>query len=138
MKRTISIMAIAMGCFFAQAKAQTVKQHNITPLTNSLNIVTNLKPVNFSYDPTWAEKLRLKGNPQSGFNMEDLDKNYPSLVINQQLNYNSGKNNTKTAVVTKVDYEALIPLLVGSIKEQQQQIEALKAEINSLKGKTAK
>ncbi len=40
MKRTISIMAIAMTCFFAQAKAQTVKQNNIAPITNSLTVVT--------------------------------------------------------------------------------------------------
>jgi hypothetical protein len=32
-----------------------------------------------------------------------------------------------------VDYERLVPLLVEAIKEQQQQIEALKAEVLALK-----
>ena len=67
------------------------------------------------------KKLNLKPS-QSGFNLEQLSQVNPRLVVNQSLNYNEGKNNNKTAVVQKVDYEVLIPMLVGSIKEQQQQI----------------
>ncbi len=44
----------------------------------------------------------------------------------------------KNATITKVDYESLIPLLVASIKEQQQQIEALKRELKTLKSQNAK
>jgi uncharacterized small protein (DUF1192 family) len=33
-----------------------------------------------------------------------------------------------------LDYTKLIPILINSIQEQQEQIEALQAEINTLKG----
>ena len=138
MKRTLSIVAIATICFLAQAKAQTIKQTNIAPVTNSLSTVTRLNPINYSYDPKLAEKLGLRTNPQNGFDMEELARNYPNLVTNQQRSFTAGKNSVKTAVVPMIDHEALIPLLVGSIREQQQQIETLKAEINLLKNKITK
>ncbi|RZK35934.1 MAG: hypothetical protein EOO90_28255 [Pedobacter sp.] len=137
MKQILSIIAIAMVCFVTQSNAQTVKQTNVTPITNSLSTVVKLEPVNFTYDKDWLQKLNLKP-AQSGFNVEQLTKVNPQLVVNQQLNYNEGKNNNKTVVVQKVDYEMLIPMLVGSIKEQQQQIDALKAELKLLKSKAAK
>jgi hypothetical protein len=137
MKQTISVIAIAMMGFVAKTNAQTVKQTNVTPITNALSTVVKLEPVNFTYEKDWLQKLNLKPS-QSGFNVEQLSQVNPKLVVNQSLNYNEGKNNNKTAVVQKVDYEVLIPMLVGSIKEQQQQIDALKAELNILKGKAAK
>jgi len=137
MNRTIMLIATAIIGISMQVNAQTVKQANLTPLTNSLATIVKMDPVNFSYDKNWLDKLSLKSS-QSGFNIEELAKFNPQLIVNQQLNYNAGKNNTKTAVVQKVDYEMLIPMLVGSIKEQQLQIEALKAEVNALKGKNAK
>jgi hypothetical protein len=137
MKQTISIIAIAMLGFAAKSNAQTLKQTNVTPITNSLATVVKLEPINFTYDKNWLQKLNLKPS-QSGFNVEQLAQVNPSLVVKQSLNYNEGKNNTKTAVVQKVDYDVLIPMLVGSIKEQQLQIDALKAELQSLKSKAAK
>lgn len=137
MKQTISVIAIAMMGFVAKTNAQTVKQTNVTPITNALSTVVKLEPVNFSYEKDWLQKLNLKP-AQSGFNVDQLAQVNPRLVVNQSLNYNEGKNNSKTAVVQKVDYELLIPMLVGSIKEQQEQIDALKAELNSLRSKTAK
>ncbi|RZL50744.1 MAG: hypothetical protein EOP00_02775 [Pedobacter sp.] len=137
MKQTLSVISIAMLAFVAKTNAQNVKQTNITPITNSLTTIVKLDPINFTYDKDWLQKLNLKP-AQSGFNVVELAKVNPQLVVNQQLNYNEGKNNTKTAVVQKVDYEVLIPMLVGSIKEQQLQIDALKAELNVLKSKAAK
>lgn len=137
MKQTISVIAIAMMGFVAKTNAQTVKQTNVTPITNALSTVVKLEPVNFSYEKDWLQKLNLKPS-QSGFNVDQLAQVNPRLVVNQSLNYNEGKNNNKTAVVQKIDYEVLIPMLVGSIKEQQEQIDALKAELNSLRSKTAK
>lgn len=137
MKQTISVIAIAMMGFVAKTNAQTIKQTNVTPITNALSTVVKLEPVNFTYEKDWLQKLNLKPS-QSGFNVDQLSQVNPRLVVNQSLNYNEGKNNNKTAVVQKVDYEVLIPMLVGSIKEQQQQIDALKAELNSLRSKSAK
>lgn len=137
MNRTLSLIALAILGFTMQVNAQTLKQSNISPIKNSLTTIKTLDPIQFSYDKNWADKLKLSAT-NSGFNMEELAKINPQLIVNQQLNYNEGKNNTKTAIVQKVDYEMLIPMLVGGIKEQQQQIEALRAEINALKSKGVK
>ena len=137
MKQILAIVAIAMIGFAAKSNAQTVKQTNITPITNSLSTLVKLDPIHFTYEKDWLQKLNLKPS-QNGFNVEQLAKVNPQLVVNQQLNYSEGKNNNKTIVVQKVDYEMLIPMLVGSIKEQQQQIDALKAELRAIKNKSAK
>jgi len=137
MNRTTMLIATAIIGISMHVNAQTIKQSKITPITSSLATIVKLDPVTFSYDKNWLDKLSLKST-HSGFNVEELIKINPQLIVNQQLNYNAGKNNTKTAVVQKVDYEMLIPMLVGSIKEQQQQIEALKAEIGALKSKNTK
>ena len=138
MKLKISLIALAISGFAINANAQTLKQTNVSPITNSLSTVTQLNPITYSYEQNWANKLNIKTDHRSGFNIDELLKNVPHLVVNEQRNYTSGKNTTKTAIVQKVDYEALIPLLVGSIKEQQQQIDALKAELNELKSRRSK
>lgn len=137
MKRTILIVAIAISAFAIQLNAQTIQQTNIIPINSALNTVVQLQPIQFSFEKDWAQKLKLPTS-RSGFNIANLRTTNPELIVNQYLNYTSGKNNNQTAIVQQVDYDTLIPLLVGSIKEQQAQIEALKAEINTLKTKSAK
>jgi Chaperone of endosialidase len=138
MKRTLLFTAIAVFGLAVKSNAQTVKQTEVTSITNSLNTVLKLTPVNFSYEKNWAEKLKLNTQKQNGFAVEEVEKVAPELIVNQQKSYTAGKNNTKTAIVPTVDYEVLIPLLVGSIKEQQAQIEALKKELNVLKSEKSK
>lgn len=133
MKKSLFLGAIAMVSFALHTSAQTVKQTEIVAINNSLNTVLKLTPVNFSYEKDWAAKLKLNGQKQNGFAVEEVEKVAPELVVNQQKTYTAGKNATKTATVPVVDYETLIPLLVGSIKEQQLQIEALKKEISTLR-----
>lgn len=138
MKKSLLLGAIAIVGFALNTNAQTVKQTEITSIDNSLNTVLKLTPINFSYDKDWAGKLKLSTQKQSGFAVEEVAKVAPELVVNQQKTYTAGKNSTKTATVPVVDYETLIPLLVGSIKEQQLQIEALKKEISLLRSAKSK
>ena len=138
MKKSLLLGAIAMVGFALNTNAQTVKQTEITSINNSLNTVLKLTPINFSYDKDWADKLKLSTQKQSGFAVEEVAKVAPELLVNQQKTYTAGKNSTKTATIPVVDYETLIPLLVGSIKEQQLQIEALKKEVNQLRSAKSK
>src|SRR5687767_1329480 len=112
MNTKISCIAAAIIGFVMQANAQTVKQTQVTPISNSLQTVTSLTPVTFSYEQDWLQKLNIKPIAKSGFSIEDLTKHAPQLIVNKQLNYTSGKNATRTATVQQVDYEALVPLLV--------------------------
>jgi len=138
MKKSLLLGALAIVGLALNTNAQTVKQTEITSINNSLNTVLKLTPINFSYDKDWASKLKLSTQKQSGFAVEEVAKVAPELVVNQQKTYTAGKNSTKTATVPVVDYETLIPLLVGSIKEQQLQIEALKKEISQLRSAKSK
>jgi Tfp pilus assembly protein PilN len=139
MKRVIfSLFAFFLTLSSLTIKAQEVVQNNIKPINNALELVSKLEPISFNYDKVWAEKLKLSSNLLYGFDGASAKANVPSLVKAQSKDYSAGKNAYKSATLTKVDYESLIPLLVGSIKEQQQQIDQLKKEIKSLKAQASK
>jgi hypothetical protein len=137
MKRAISF-AVLLIATALKINAQEVVQNNVKPIENAIIQVTKLQPVSFNYDKAWAERLKLSVKPQYGFVGADAKAAVPNIVSVQAKDYTSGKNAFKTATITKVDYESLIPLLVASIKEQQEQIEALQRELNALKSQNAK
>jgi Chaperone of endosialidase len=137
MKRAISFAVLLIAASL-KISAQEVVQNNVKPVENALIQVTKLQPVSFNYDKTWAEKLKLSAKPQYGFVGAEAKTTIPEIVSVQAKSYVSGKNAFKNATITKVDYESLVPLLVASIKEQQQQIDALKHELKMLKSQGAK
>lgn len=137
MKRAISFAVLLIAASL-KISAQEVVQNNVKPVENALSQVTKLEPVSFNYDKAWAEKLKLSARPQYGFVGADAKAAVPNIVSVQSKDYSSGKNAFRSATITKVDYESLVPLLVASIKEQQQQIEALKHELKMLKSQGAK
>ncbi|MFF5382071.1 tail fiber domain-containing protein [Pedobacter suwonensis] len=137
MKRAISFAVLLIAASL-KISAQEVVQNNVKPVENALSLVTRLEPVSFNYDKTWAEKLKLSARPQYGFVGADAKAAVPNIVSVQSKDYSAGKNAFKSATITKVDYESLVPLLVASIKEQQQQIEALRHELKMLKSQGAK
>ncbi|WP_406825070.1 tail fiber domain-containing protein [Pedobacter sp. KACC 23697] len=137
MKRAISFAVLLIAASL-KISAQEVVQNNVKPVENALSQVTKLEPVSFNYDKVWAEKLKLSTRPQYGFVGTDAKAAVPDIISVQSKDYSSGKNAFRSATITKVDYERLVPLLVASIKEQQQQIEALRHELKMLKSQGAK
>ncbi|ARS42452.1 hypothetical protein CA265_23460 [Sphingobacteriaceae bacterium GW460-11-11-14-LB5] len=137
MKRAISFAVLLIAASL-KISAQEVVQNNVKPVENALGQVTKLEPVSFTYDKAWAEKLKLSAKPQYGFVGADAKAAVPGIVSVQSKDYSSGKNAFKSATITKVDYESLVPLLVASIKEQQLQIEELQRELKTLKSQGAK
>nr|WP_276902785.1 tail fiber domain-containing protein [Pedobacter kyonggii] len=137
MKRAISFAVLLIAASL-KISAQEVVQNNVKPVENALIQVTKLQPVSFNYDKTWAEKLKLSTKPQYGFVGTEAKTAVPEIVSVQAKSYASGKNAFRNATITKVDYESLVPLLVASIKEQQQQIEALQRELKTLKSQNTK
>ncbi|MCZ4245164.1 tail fiber domain-containing protein [Pedobacter punctiformis] len=139
MKRAISFcFAVFLTSASLKINAQEIVQNNVQPINNSVTLVSQLEPVSFNYEKQWAEKLKLSSKPQYGFIPASVQKVLPALVSQRAKDYSSGKNAFKTATIPTVDYQSLIPLLVGSIKEQQKQIEELKREIEILKTQKSK
>ena len=88
---------------------------NIQPLQSSLNKILQLKAVSYNW----------KNNPtadrQVGFIAQDVQKVFPEVVVaDESGNYGMA-------------YQNLVAPIVEAMKEQQQQIEALKAENEKLK-----
>ncbi len=139
MKMSSALFAAALFLGFG-ANAQTKKDNNLTdvaPIKNSLSYISQLEPLTFKHSAESIKMFNLPGGQQYGFNAEAMRQVIPGAVKSQKKFIPAGKNNFKTANMNQVDMEALIPMLVGSIKEQQAQIEALKAEIQSLKSMSA-
>lgn len=82
---------------------------NVQPFIGGLNIVKQLRPITF----TWKEG----GQPDIGLGAEDVAKVAPSFTFTD----NKGE-------ITGVKYERLDLLLINAIKEQQSQIETLRAQ----------
>ena len=99
---------------------------NIQPITNSLEKVKSLSGFTYNWNKT-AQDIGFEGEEhdelQVGLSAQDVEKIQPEVVKPAPID-----NNFKT-----IQYEKLVPLLVEAIKEQQEQIEALEAEVAALK-----
>jgi len=91
-------------------------KENIKPLENGLDRVSNLKPVQFDW--------KVDGKSSEGFIAHEAQEVFPDAV--------SGEKDDEE--MQAMDYGRITPLLVKAIQEQQEQIEQLKTEIQTLKG----
>ena len=134
LKKMIPVLAffgsIQVGYAQQQPKEQELKK-NISPIENALAYVQQLEPKKFQYDTNRYSKLKLPNGQQYGFMAEDVQKVLPELVSSESQSYMVGKNRYQTTTLKNTDLESLIPILVGAIKEQQQQIEELKRQLKA-------
>lgn len=108
---------------------------NITAIDNPLKKLVRLEPKAFEYNTAQYKHLKLEKGKKYGFLAEDFQDIFPDLVTEKSVTYMFGKNAYRNSTVKTIDEQSLIPLLVASIKEQQQQIEKLTAELEELKNK---
>jgi hypothetical protein len=91
---------------------------NIAELNYGLDAIVALQPVSYNWNETPAT------DKQIGLIAQDTKKTIPEIVTG---NEDTGK--------LSINYTELIPVLINAIKEQQQQIEGLKKDIELLKNK---
>jgi hypothetical protein len=96
---------------------------NIQPITEALTKILELQGVTFNWDKTSAPELNLDDQTHFGFIAQDIEKILPQVV-------STANDNIQTKSVA---YGDVVPVLVEAIKEQQQLIEALKAELDQIK-----
>jgi len=94
---------------------------NITTLTNVLDKITNLRGV--SYDLKTDKNIVQGQGKQVGFIAQELEKEYPQVVVTDSNGYKS------------VAYDKMTAVLLQAIKEQQQEIKDLQNQVNILKNK---
>jgi trimeric autotransporter adhesin len=151
--------AVTVTGTFVQPSDRKLKK-DIHSIASALDKINELEPVSYLYDAEKSKGLNLPDNLQFGFIAQDLEKVFPNLVSKQVLNLattgKGGKENIEldsNGEITKnqtsntkvnptndngkqefkgINYTGLISILTQGIKEQQQQIETLKAENKSL------
>ena len=89
---------------------------NITPIQDALSKIVELSGVNFN----WKSGARA-GQADVGVVAQEVQGVLPEAVHTDASGYLS------------VDYPKLVPLLIQAVKEQQVQIEALKAQMDALR-----
>jgi hypothetical protein len=132
---------ITFSAFFLLVSAMAYSQKiedseikkNVTAIDNSLEKLVQLEPAVFEYNKTKFRDLQLPSGKQYGFMAENLQTVFPDLVKYKSYSYSVGKNSFRTAKVKEIDVESIIPILVASIKEQQNEIQKLKNELLELK-----
>src|SRR5690606_14169853 len=95
----------------------------------------NLNPIVYNYVQDKFKNLDLPAGNRHGFLTSDVENVFPDMLQTSSKMYKKGKNTIKIAKYEDVDNEHLIPVLDADIKEQQEQIEALKKEVEELKSK---
>lgn len=91
---------------------------NIEPFKeDAVEIIKSLKPVTYDYKPGYAYLSKTGKLDQVGFVADDLEKIFPSIVAKDEdgMRY--------------IAPFGLIPVLVGAIQEQQQQIDKLSGTV---------
>ncbi|MFD1770505.1 tail fiber domain-containing protein [Sphingobacterium suaedae] len=132
----IVTLGLAFGLTYS-ASAQQVNENelkiNVTKIANSTQQLKNLEPVAFQYNTQKFKNLELPAGNQYGFLASNVETVFPDMIQTSSKVYHASKNSSKVAKYAEVDQESLIPVLVAAIKEQQEQIEALRKEVAELR-----
>lgn len=108
----------------------------IEPLTGSLDKLMQLNPTSYTFNnDAETVSLRLNGKSEMGLVADELEKVFPELIKNSFVPMR--KNPITGEQFPEIDYKGvnyvgLIPVLIASIQEQQMEIEAKDAEIQTL------
>lgn len=103
---------------------KTLKK-NILPLSNCLTKILNLQGVSFEWDKEVSSYVGREKNSDIGLIAQDVEKVFPELVFETEVLDLEYK-------VKNVNYDKFIAVLIEAIKEQQEQIDALKETVKKL------
>jgi hypothetical protein len=109
---------------FSNTSDARFKQH-VRPLTSALAGVLALRGVRYDWNPLGVQHGGTAGVEQVGLLAQEVEKIYPELVTTGADGYKA------------VNYAQLAPVLIEALKEQQQQIEALKARAATAEAKAS-
>jgi len=115
-------------------------KEGIAPLSSTLSTLMNVNVYSYQYRNDTG--LSLPSGTHFGVIAQEMELMFPNLVHNNRQIVSTGDAigagpSSETAVVEfkSVNYTEMIPVLIKAIQEQQEQIDALKAEIERLRGK---
>lgn len=135
LKYTCAVLLIVLSSntSFAQKVTNSDIKKNVSSIESPLQKLVQLNPQVYEYNTSKYKHLNLQAGRHYGFSAEDVQTLFPEAVSERSVSYMFGKNSYRNTSFKTVDESKLIPVLVASIKEQQLQIDTLKAEIAALK-----
>lgn len=110
-------------------------KNNINDLTNSLYLINQLQPRTYEFDTINFSDFNFETDQQMGLIAQEVEQVLPNIVSNhvRPAQYDSLGNIIAQEITYKgVEYEELIPLLIGGIKEQQSELDEKDSLINDL------
>ena len=122
-KLTSSGVGQFTGDVIAYSTSDKRLKKNIIKIDNALSKISQLNGVTFEWKDKEEHPEKYHNIREAGIIEQDVVKVLPEAVKTREHNGYMG-----------VKYEQLIPLLIEGIKEQQEQIDELKAEVKKLKG----
>ena len=111
---------------------------NISSINNALSKVSALRGVEYDYDVNNYKKYTLNPRHQVGFIAQELEKVIPEAVTEKIISTTNtrredGGLDVETMKIKVVNVDAVIPVLVEAIKEQQAMIDKQQKQIDQLK-----
>ncbi|MBO9563956.1 MAG: hypothetical protein J7621_14330 [Niastella sp.] len=128
-----SFLLLSTATVIGQDVKHGVTHKKVAAIDNPVQNLVQLEPGVFEYDQLQSKQLKLPAGKHYGFTVAEIEAVFPELIKTTTHTYMFGKNTYRTATVKTVDMESLIPVLVASVKQQQQEIEQLKKELQDLK-----
>lgn len=94
---------------------------NITPISESLNLIKGLEGVTYNYRADDYPQYKFSSEKQIGFIAQEVEKIVPEVVQTDANGY------------LGIDYSKFAPLLVEGIKELEKRLEAIERENKMLR-----
>jgi hypothetical protein len=105
---------------------------NIVGVSNTLNKVFKLRPVNYDFDTQKVSYLNLTEGTQTGFIAQEVEQLFPEIVKEISKPTYTSTNSGQMEQYKSINYIALIPILTKAIQELQQMIETLNQKVEQL------
>lgn len=99
-------------------------KHNISPLLNALGLISQLNPTTYDFKTKEFENLNLSDVKQYGLIAQEVETTLPEIVSKMSISQNQE--------FKSINYNALVTILIGAIKEQQQEIDSLKKQMQEV------
>lgn len=113
-------------------------KEDIQPLRDGLSQLLKLKPSTYRYKTSEYKDMALPDGRQMGLIADDVKQVFPELVKTAVHPEQYDPENKTKVISPEVDFEALnyvglVPVVIASVQEQQQQIAGLKQQNEELK-----
>ncbi|MEO8088220.1 MAG: tail fiber domain-containing protein, partial [Bacteroidota bacterium] len=111
-------------------------KENIQPLQNGIDVINALNPKTYTFKTSQHPQINLPSGTQDGLIAQELETILPELV--KSFNVAPRRDSLGDIDTTgtgesyrSVNYIAIIPYLIQGMKEQQQMIEAMQAQLDN-------